>query len=216
MPTCSECGGWIEFRHVGGVLTPIHLSGGCSGGGGFGGDPSAGADKRRPGNYLWGTNESYAAPSTCPKCGADVYFVRHNGGSVWFDSLGWPWPKHPCFDREVEPGWFGYLREHNPAFRPSASGGKAKKYRYFVGVVVKVVQVRANGAMSIGLAIEGSNGKRMCISVPSDRAMHDYLDAVVVVNRKLRTFSSSNFRHVQILDMHISPSLFGYPDAWCN
>jgi hypothetical protein len=30
-------------------------------------------------------------------CGASVYFVRHNGGSVWFDSLGKPWPKHSCF-----------------------------------------------------------------------------------------------------------------------
>lgn len=35
--------------------------------------------------------------TTCPKCGAPVYFVRHNGGSVWFDSLGPPWPKHECF-----------------------------------------------------------------------------------------------------------------------
>lgn len=31
-----------------------------------------------------------------------VYFVQHNGGSVWFDELGQPWPKHPCFD--AEPG----------------------------------------------------------------------------------------------------------------
>jgi hypothetical protein len=23
--------------------------------------------------------------------------VRHNGGSVWFDELGWPWPVHACF-----------------------------------------------------------------------------------------------------------------------
>jgi hypothetical protein len=30
-----------------------------------------------------------------------VYWVRHNGGSVWIDELGPPWPKHPCFD--VEP-----------------------------------------------------------------------------------------------------------------
>jgi hypothetical protein len=26
--------------------------------------------------------------------------VRHNGGSVWFDDLGPPWPKHACFDEE--------------------------------------------------------------------------------------------------------------------
>jgi len=27
-----------------------------------------------------------------------VFFVRHNGGSVWFDQLGPPWPKHECFN----------------------------------------------------------------------------------------------------------------------
>src|SRR4051812_46758521 len=27
-----------------------------------------------------------------------VFFVRHNGWSVWFDSLGWSWPKYACFD----------------------------------------------------------------------------------------------------------------------
>ena len=23
--------------------------------------------------------------------------MRHNGGKVWIDELGWPWPKHECF-----------------------------------------------------------------------------------------------------------------------
>lgn len=36
----------------------------------------------------------------CPKCGSDVIFLRNNGGSVWLDGLGWPWPKHPCFDKQ--------------------------------------------------------------------------------------------------------------------
>lgn len=34
----------------------------------------------------------------CPKCSKFVYFVRpYNGGTVWFDDLGVPWPKHGCF-----------------------------------------------------------------------------------------------------------------------
>ncbi len=38
-------------------------------------------------------------PTHCPECNAEVYFIRHNGGSVWVDPpLGWPWPKHGCFD----------------------------------------------------------------------------------------------------------------------
>lgn len=35
----------------------------------------------------------------CPVCGASVYFyVSPNGGRVFFDELGPPWPKHPCTD----------------------------------------------------------------------------------------------------------------------
>jgi hypothetical protein len=44
-----------------------------------------------------------------------VYFVRHNGGSVWFDSLGWPWEKHPCFDKpenKVPPRWEELSKRH--------------------------------------------------------------------------------------------------------
>src|SRR5690606_4719403 len=34
-----------------------------------------------------------------------VYFVRHNGGSVWLDPpLGPPWFKHACFESSTSPG----------------------------------------------------------------------------------------------------------------
>lgn len=45
----------------------------------------------------WGCGD-FCCMTTCHVCGAGVFFVRHNGGSVWFDDLGYPWPKHPCFD----------------------------------------------------------------------------------------------------------------------
>ncbi len=40
--------------------------------------------------------ESGCWPTTCRYCGCDVFFVRHNGGAVFFDSLGEGWPKHEC------------------------------------------------------------------------------------------------------------------------
>lgn len=43
----------------------------------------------------------FCRPTSCPECGQQVYFVRHNGGSVWFDELGPPWPKHKCMDRDA-------------------------------------------------------------------------------------------------------------------
>lgn len=43
---------------------------------------------------------TYTVPGAlCPACGAEVFFyVSPNGGRVFFDELGPPWPKHPCTD----------------------------------------------------------------------------------------------------------------------
>jgi hypothetical protein len=80
MSFCQKCGYELKWRTIGGKRTPM----GC---------------RCDYGEY--GLSQFYrdsAAPATCPKCGEDVFFVRHNGGSVWFDGLGDPWLKHPCFD----------------------------------------------------------------------------------------------------------------------
>ena len=76
------------------------------GGDGHQGQPSLHWDdawsKRLP-NTPWHVSiEDFCRKTTCPICGSDnVYFVRHNGGSVWFDQLGLPWPKHGCFDTQA-------------------------------------------------------------------------------------------------------------------
>ena len=37
--------------------------------------------------------------ASCPVCSARVYYYQNQFGSrVFFDELGWPWPKHPCTD----------------------------------------------------------------------------------------------------------------------
>jgi len=58
-----------------------------------------GTHPRPLGRFSW--QDQYldtCRPTKCPRCGDSVFFVRHNGGSVWFDELGPPWPKHGCFD----------------------------------------------------------------------------------------------------------------------
>jgi hypothetical protein len=67
---------------------------------GFGGDTGGGGGWQ-PVSSIWPhRHEDFTHPTTCPRCGRPVFFVRHNGGSVWFDELGPPWDKHPCFDDE--------------------------------------------------------------------------------------------------------------------
>ena len=45
--------------------------------------------------------DSFLNPNAaCPVCGAKVFFYQSsNGGRVYFDELGPPWPKHPCTDQ---------------------------------------------------------------------------------------------------------------------
>ena len=58
-------------------------------------------DVCRENTYRWSLYyEDYTVPTSCPICGDAVFFVRHNGGSVWFDTLGYPWSKHSCFDMQ--------------------------------------------------------------------------------------------------------------------
>ncbi|WP_188527423.1 hypothetical protein [Sinisalibacter lacisalsi] len=41
--------------------------------------------------------------TTCPLCGGACYYYENEFGSkVWFDELGIPWTKHPCFENEPE------------------------------------------------------------------------------------------------------------------
>jgi hypothetical protein len=83
--TCQFCGGVIRFRMIQGICVPLH-----------------------DGSIACTTHGSSAQPNsccqtTCPHCGGKVYFVRHNNGAVWFQELGKPWEKHPCFDHHRHP-----------------------------------------------------------------------------------------------------------------
>lgn len=87
MGICSRCGEAVDFITRDGRPIPLHRSGRC------GGNVVAGS--------RWGRSEaaeSACFKTSCPEgCGADVFFIRHNGGCVWVDPpLGWPWPKHGC------------------------------------------------------------------------------------------------------------------------
>ncbi|HZV33150.1 MAG TPA: hypothetical protein VFB72_01135 [Verrucomicrobiae bacterium] len=104
MPTCNRCGEEIEFRYINGRCVPIHPDGGLHCGSWSGSTTDYGY--RSDYHYL---RQDFTRPTTCPECHAQVYFVRHNGGSVWFDDLGWPWPKHACFDNDVPARQFTHL-----------------------------------------------------------------------------------------------------------
>jgi hypothetical protein len=99
MERCSVCGEQIVFRYVDGRPTPIHVNGNwCRG------YVKEGSDGKGSGPF--GTASSYVTPNaTCPVCGETVFFYQApSGGRVFFDDLGWPWPKHPCTDNQQKVG----------------------------------------------------------------------------------------------------------------
>ncbi len=77
------------------------------GGAGHQGRRTAGNSVPNPWLKYWSfTREaSYTNPNaSCPVCGASVYFYQSpNGGRVFFDELGPPWPKHPCTNNPKTP-----------------------------------------------------------------------------------------------------------------
>lgn len=77
-------------------------------------------------------NDDFTRPSSCPVCRADVFFVRHNGGRVWFDELEPPWQKHGCFDEA--PSVAGYRAALMQRLQPS--------FRSWLGVILETVVTR--------------------------------------------------------------------------
>lgn len=107
MPLCNKCGEQIEFRSVGGRVQPYHFNG-------SGWDCSSYFVLNSKSIYR--ESECSCRISKCPKCSDDVYFVRHNGGSIWIDPpLGPPWTKHPCMEMDHDSKTEG-LGEHNYEF----------------------------------------------------------------------------------------------------
>lgn len=98
MPKCNRCGGEILFRYVGGICTPIHLSGGC-----FEGSSTIRTSKTSENTKSIYTYDSFVNPhATCPVCEQEVFYYQSpTGGRVFFDALGPPWPKHPCTDNPI-------------------------------------------------------------------------------------------------------------------
>ena len=92
MSTCNTCGREIEFRYINGRCIPMHIDGGC--------DAYCGSILNINIVRPFKTIDSYVNPNArCPVCNARVfYFESRYGGRVFFDELGWPWPKHPCTD----------------------------------------------------------------------------------------------------------------------
>lgn len=205
MPICWHCGDEIEFRYIDGRPTPIHLSGGwCQGGEGTSYFP-------RTSFATSGSRfEDVCHPTRCPKCGTDVFFVRHNGGSVWLDDLCWPWPKHACFDNALVPSWFTYIKKLS--FLPNAGNP------ILFGAVIKARWLPEDelGPFRIILAVDGGAKGRACLATTGTNTPDYLLGRVAIVDVESERLVTSNHEVRPILRVPVRPVELGLPADWAT
>lgn len=161
----------------------------------------------RPGNARWGMDNSFCAPTRCPRCKTDVYYIRHNGGSAWFDDLGWPWPKHSCMDRKVQKTkWLPYIRRRV---------ARRQKHDLVLGVIVRAkwYPETPEGPCRIAVAIDGE-GARVCVTTTGLNTADWLLGRVAVADLTKKTLLTSNVEERPILDFPARPGELGLEPRW--
>lgn len=194
MASCKYCGQEITFRYVDGKRTPIHLDGGwCTG---------------QP-RTLWSDQRSdgLCRKTNCPKCDGEVFFLRHNGGSVWLDELGWPWPKHECFT-EPSPPWLTFFAKH----KPKSEGALP------FGLVVKAdwLPRDARGPSRLVLAIDAGQDGRLCLAIPGANSADYLMGRLVSVDLPAGRLMTSNHDIKDILAVPVTPADIGLPSYWLD
>lgn len=160
-----------------------------------------------PRNTTWRFKDDFCAQATCRRCGASVFFIQHNGGSVVVDELGWPWPRHGCYSAASDPSWLSYMR---------AAPASTLVANSFVGIVAHARWLPSfNGQPSrIVLAVDGGANARKCVAVRGTNTAGYYLGCVALVNVEAATLVASNHRVEPILNVAASAEELGLPRNW--
>lgn len=163
MSTCSRCGNPIEFRYVNGRCTPLHTQGACI---------KPGNSKVTDYSGYTVSPESTCFCTHCPTCKNEVYFIRHNGGSVWIDPpLGPPWFKHSCFEPDnSSQNALLPVNETNLEFTHDEIIGVVKATHVDVLKSYTKVTVETGKSETVSLRIKNNAGfllGKLCIYEPS-------------------------------------------------
>ena len=143
-------------------------------------------------------------PQRCNKCNQLVFFIRHNGGCIYVNDMGWPWPKHECymsrgdeqFITDVEFIWSKYGHDSR------------------IGVVVRRRPGDIRGSESIFIAVSFAGGIGMCFNVHRLGAPR-LGSAVVYISQdavsELRTLED---RSIRVIKSGLAAALLGLPASF--
>jgi hypothetical protein len=162
-----------------------------------------------PRDSTWRYLDDYCRPTKCPRCDAEVFFIRHNGGSVWVDELGWPWPKHSCFDEVKDnfPSWIKFFwTETTRLDDPSLLIGIVAHARW--------IAEGETGPRRVVLAVDCGDRGRICLATAPTNTADYFLGQIMVVDLKNRRLLTSTHDRRPILDVPVHPSELNLGAGW--
>jgi hypothetical protein len=209
--TREHCGGKIIFRVIDGARIPIHLSGGCWKSSGRRSSSSSGGSGSLYGQYsVRGdifvsnhSNSNFCRCVRCPICKKDVFFIRHNGGSVWVDELGWPWPKHPCFHKDSE---------GDRSLRVLRANTQDRQIKPMLGLVIRIKVNERPEPVTTFLAINCEDGKGRCISISGRGKI--LIGQLVALDQNFSTLESADSISYKVIRNDINPTELGLNSKW--
>ena len=119
-----------------------------------------------------GANRSYSAcfvvpNATCRYCGASVfYYENEHGSKVFFNELGWPWPKHSC------PG-----NPHNVGYETSSKVPRKRTMASVLEIARAARQIDFDPALKFRLAFGDSPWDLLSVITVSRRGFENFLKA---------------------------------------
>lgn len=212
---CISCGRPLEFRHIDGRAVPIGCA--CSRGGSrplfdgsFGGGNIYSSWTFESRCYESWDTRGLRRPSPCEYCGEPVYFIRHNGGSVWLSKLGWPWPKHPCYYKARSRGRGSFWQECSKYFSRRLTR-RSETPDVLLGVVVRRVTWGDASRRYQMIGIQFENWKGACYSITS--TVRVLCGAIVFLfsPKAERELYLSDGSRIEVLRFDLPPDLLDLP-----
>lgn len=165
--------------------------------------------------------------TNCPKCNEKVYFIRHNGGSVWVDSLGWPWPKHQCFANDPIPKLYTFFEKQNFSLNSQIMTGVVKNVEWISDVDPRYSKIKLTIVSNQGITelfipalhtVEKLKDTIALVNIESKKILFssyiesDFTDYAVKINKNKKgvkesfvcPYCSKNFPMIGNLDNHVS------------
>jgi hypothetical protein len=133
-----------------------------------------------------------------------VFFVRYNGGSVWLDALGVPWPKHACY--------------YNKPSAPAASSwlGDSVTTDAWLGIIARKVTEPSASKTLCAIGVLGLDGKGKVLSI-SPRPPTPCGELVALVKDSTGTWLARvGGGRVRVVAQDINPSVLNLTKAFLD